>query len=154
MKTLIYIFSIFFINSCYVLKSPIGKKEMFGNIKTCVLDSCAILNESIIVIKLASDKKVNINCEYKDKATFDYVEWWPSWLFFSFKDKEFQYLCNPRMAKDKKSCLYDDGDGTFSYNRKKRTLTLSIPKYKWKKTFDVIYLKRDNIVELREIKNF
>lgn len=127
---------------------------MFGNLVTCIVDSTAILNEPTIIFKFKGDKEINKECPNKSMETYNYVESWPSWIFFDFKQKDFFYVCNPRphISKDG-TYSYDDGGGTLKYIRKDRTLILLIPEYNWQKTFKVEYDKPNQLIKLKESQN-
>ncbi len=127
---------------------------MFGNVQTCILDSTAILNESVITFKLQGEKDINTSCQNKVTETYNGIEWWPSWIHFDFKTKIFFYVCNPMANIEKDgSFIYDDGYGVLKYYKKSKTITLFISEFNWQKTYLVDYDKASKLIRLIEKRN-
>lgn len=153
----LYFLFIFGVTSCISLKSPTNTKNFAGTVKTCDTDSTAITSASSIII--CNNKKVNSNCENKPKFGDNLVDLeddWPIVLFLKFKDKKYWYMFDPQPADPSKPLErigFRTQGGKLSYDRQKKTITLTSDDFIWTKTYSFVYNETTKTFTLFELKN-
>lgn len=143
------------ISSCTLKKYPTGTKEFEGTIKTCIIDSTSILNNSIITVVNGLD--LNTSCP--NRPNFNDLEMsrvWPVHIFFNFKDKEYWYMFSPDAKFEKnelKKVSFSSHDGNLVYNKKSKTIKMTCLKFNWEKTYIYHFNKKTKTLVLTEMKN-
>jgi hypothetical protein len=153
---IVFILSVILFGSCASLKSPVGSKEVYGCLLSCIGDSTAMFSTEKIIIKPFSNKEINSQCRNQDSVAYDDSPWWPAWIYFNFKKRDFFFISNGRVRQSTGKMAWDDYDGFFEYNKKAKMLTLVIPEFNWqstfKESFDGQYLKLTRIDTIVKVK--
>lgn len=152
MKTIVsFLLITIILTSCVTQKLPTNFDTFKGIIKTCVLDSTSLTNETNIKI-ISAETFVNNECPNKPKS-YDYPLTWPSGIYFDFKTNKYTFQYNP-IPYDKNLEFTDKNFkmswnvdiGNLKYSSKKNTITLTSVKFNWTRTFYInISDKRDTI---------
>ena len=162
-KPIIFIFSLIItiLTSCMNSKYNIQKKEYWGVVQTCIVDSTSITIDSIVKLKIRFDFNStkpsfkNQNCVNRPSYA-DSIGFWPSYLRLNFKEKEYSFLHSPEPFKGKTQSpakgikiAYKLDSGILIYNKNNNTWTLQSKINNWTRTFNVIYSKQDSIMTLK-----
>jgi hypothetical protein len=128
---------------------------------TCKNDSTTLTADTIIT--LIQDKKCKGYCQkylnpdcLERPEYIDFLEFWPTRLWLDFKKGYYFFLhsVHPTYPKIKYgdkgfsvTYWYDSGD--IKFDKKEHTLTLISNRFKWTRTFNVIYDKKGQKLLLR-----
>ncbi len=156
---IIICFFILTIISCKTYKSPTGAEYFSGNLKTCIIDSNALYNEPIVIMKDNVFEVINTDCQARPSILI-WPGTWPSNLYLNFKIREYAFMYKPVLTFSDSihifehcSVSYKTDFGNIKYNKKKKILTLISKKNNWTKSFLTSYSPNDSTLVLSEFKS-